>query len=989
MPEHAAFERGGTAAPLVPAAPRFIGRDQELAVLAAGLAGPPAVVLIDGEAGVGKTRLLREYLATQQGTHKALVATCPPFRQPQTLGPVADALRQAAGEEVAGLGLSALGGALRPLFPEWAADLQPAPEPAGDPSEARHQVFAALAELVGRLEATLLVVEDVHWADEATLEFLLYLASTAPRRVSLVVTCRAEEVPAGSLFARLARLAAGSSGLRLALAPLDAAGTAGLVSSMLDGQPLSDGFSAFMHDWTEGLPLAIEESVRLMSERADLNLREGQWVRHRLTAIAVPLTVCDTVLERAAWLGPDAQAVLRAAAVLADPVPESTLAAVAALPAAQARDGLIEGLESRLLGEDDRGLVTFRHALARQAVLEDIPGPERRIIHARAGQVLQDASPPPAARLARHFREARDTGRWCRYAEEAGDLALATGDEVTAAVLLHGLITGADLPPGEVARLASKIVLLSFPGDEHLRDLVHALRAALGSGELPRAEEAGLRFHLGRTLFTMGEHDAGRAELEQAVRHLPPDSLQAARAMMLLGWPQNAASSASVHLRWLSKAARVTGTLEPAERLRLDVDRATVLLLLGEESGWTVAAELPAGQPGPTQRLQIIRAHGNIGEAALIWGRYRDAAQRLRRGLELAGRYGYPRLQANCLVARAQLDWFTGCWAGLIERADALASDEELGPGDRLRAELVGALLRAAGGETALAAERLQRVTDGMLQRGAVDWAVAPAAALARLRLAEGAVAEALKVTDEPAGIVARKGTWIWAGDIAPVRASALVAAGRTPEAVELVAAFARGIRGRKAPAPVAGLALCRAILAAADGNSRRAAGLFAGAAAAWQELPRPYDALLAREQQALSLLAAGKAGDGVQILTETCQGLSDLGARGDSDRLARVLRGNGADVAVARRRGRPAYGDQLSPREAEVVRLVAEGMTNRQIAAVLVLSHQTVASHLHSAMRKLRVSSRTALAVTAIESGVVPQPECTRPEEDTLPALE
>jgi hypothetical protein len=109
--------------------PALIGRDQELAVLAQALASGPAVVLVEGEPGIGKSRLVQEYLASPAGRpRRILTAACAPFRQPFTLGPVVDALRHAT-EDVAGLRLSPLAGALRPLFPEWVGGLPPAPEP--------------------------------------------------------------------------------------------------------------------------------------------------------------------------------------------------------------------------------------------------------------------------------------------------------------------------------------------------------------------------------------------------------------------------------------------------------------------------------------------------------------------------------------------------------------------------------------------------------------------------------------------------------------------------------------------------------------------------------------------------------------------------------------------------------------------------------------------------------------------------------------------
>jgi DNA-binding CsgD family transcriptional regulator len=954
--------------------PAFTGRGSELAALTAALAGRPAVVLVDGEAGIGKSRLIGEFCASPAGQASSpLVGCCPPFRTPHTLGPVADAVRQAAPDGIAALPLSGLAGALRPLFPEWAPGLPPAPEPAEDATAARHRLFTALAELLACLDVGVLVVEDMHWADDATVEFPLYLASRRPRPGSLVVTCRPEDVPAASLLPRLARLAAGDGGLRLALDPLDVAGTAALMSSMLAGEHVSDEFAAFVHEHTEGIPLAVEESVRLMASRGDLARRGDTWVRHRTERITVPPTIRDAVLERAAQLTPDAQAVLRAAAVLAAPAAEVTVQAVTGFSAERLRAGLAYGLTSGLLAEDTHGLVAFRHALAARAVAEAVAGPERRLMHQRAGEALEDTWPTPLARLTRHFREAGDTLRWSRYAERAAEVALAAGDEAGAGELLADLVIGARLPAGEAARLTGKIVLLALPGDGRLRDLVPALRSALDALDLEPGPEAELRFQLGRILLTMDEHEAGRAELERAVSRLRPGSVQAVRAMTLLGWPHGMGVPVPVRVRWLRRAAQAAGSLEPGERLRLQGDRAFALLALGEPEGWVAADAIPDLPSGAGERLQVTRGHANLGEMAMTWGRYGEVGQRLARARELAGTYGYSLLGGSALAYQAHLDWLTGAWDGLASRAAALSGDERLSSAARLQAVLVTGLLDAAAGDRGRAEDRLRQVLGETLRRGAVEYALEPAAALARLALADAEAESALKVTEDPARIIAQKGTWIWAAELAPARVEALAAAGRDEEAESLVRRFTQGLRGRDAPAPKAALLLCRAILAEARGEQRRAATLFGRAAAAWQALPRPYDALLARERQARALLATDRPEAALAVLTEVQLGLSELGARRDADRVARTMRERGMTVPRVWRGGRRGYGSQLSPRELEVAWEAAAGRTNKEIAAALSRSPRTVEMQLYSAMRKLGVPTRAALIAHAARGGLTP----------------
>lgn len=345
-------------APPAISSPGLVGRERELASLKAALCDPSAVVLVEGEAGIGKSRLLQELLAAHTpAPERVLLAACPAVRQPFTLGPVVDAIRSATGD-VARLGLSDLAGVLRPLFPEWASVLPPTPDPPEDAAAARHRLFRAIEEILERLGIRLLVVEDVHWSDEATLEFLLFLTSRPGQRISLLVSYRPEDVAPDSLLLRLSsRQAAGGARLRLSLETLDVPGTAGMVSSMLGGERVSDEFAAFLHDRTDGLPLAIEESVRLMWNRSGLTRRDGSWGRHRLSEIDVPPTVRDAVLERSARLGAAALSALHAVAVLTGPSPEGTVIEVMTPgdgPASRL-EGLAEAVDSGLLREDPRG----------------------------------------------------------------------------------------------------------------------------------------------------------------------------------------------------------------------------------------------------------------------------------------------------------------------------------------------------------------------------------------------------------------------------------------------------------------------------------------------------------------------------------------------------------------------------------------------------------------------------------------------------------
>ncbi|WP_285688634.1 LuxR family transcriptional regulator [Actinoplanes sp. NBRC 103695] len=954
-------------APMV-RAPRFTGRDREVLAITQALAEAPAAVLVEGEAGMGKSRLVRELLAATSPpeSDRILVGTCPPFRQPFTLGPVVEALTSTV-DRVDELGLSPLGGALRPLFPEWTAGLPPALEPLTEPAAARHRLFRAVAEVLERLDLQVLVLEDVHWADEATLEFLLFLTARRAPKPSLVLTYRPEDAPADSSLRWLAsRLPEGMARLRVQLAPLDVLETGRLASSMLYDEPVSPAFAAFLRKHTDGLPLAIEESVRLLCDQADLVTQDGEWLRRAPEDIAVPPSVRDAVLERVDRLSAPAQEVLRAAAVLGDPVEEAVVLTVCDLPESQYPQAVVEALGSRLLQEDALGRLSFRHSLACRAVYESIPISQRRGQHLRAGRALEGLLRPPFVQLQRHFREAGAVGEWSRYAEQAADLAMSSGDLRTVAGLLHEVITCVDLPGAAVVRLMGKMPLLMVWVDQGLlHDLVEVLRRVRDDPTLAPTERGLAGWQLGRMLLHTGEFAAACLALERAIPDLAERPLDDLHATITLSWLSTTHGSAGDYRRWLDRAATIAAdpSTPTPNRLAVHADRATILLVLGDDAGWASAAAFPTAGGTPDEVSQIVRGNANLGEAAMQWGRYDEARHRVTLAARLARTHGYQRLQDQCRSINLRLDWFTGAWDGLADRATALAGlDDE--PTVQVNALLITSLLQTAAGDWT-DAERTFRSAIELGRGGGVliDPSLTPAAGLARLHLLAGRIEDALAWTEQPLRLVTEKNIWLYATDLAPVRVQALLSAGRMNEANALVTAYAQNLGDRQAPAGQAALLLCRAILAEGRGDTTRAAELYGQAADTWQTLPRPYDALLARNRQAACLLVTADPDGGAHLMAQVRQELAALGAHGDAERIQHVLSEHGRQRRRPRR-GPQGYGDDLSPRELEVVRLLATGRTNREIANALGLSIRTVDAHVNSAMRKRKVKSRTALAV-------------------------
>ncbi len=963
--------------PQNPVAPGFVGREREFAQVMQALREPGSVVLVEGEAGVGKSRLVQEFLRSSVLAPPAvLFGVCPPFRDPFTLGPVVAALR-ASCSGVSGLQLDGLAGALRPLFPEWAEGLPPLPEPLQDAKAERHRLFAALIQLLGRLGIELLVVEDLHWADESTLEFLLLVSSQPANGVGLLLTYRPDDVPDDSLLLRLtSRLPAGTRRHRVSLTPFDLPGTTALMSSMLNDEPVTPEFATYLQERTEGLPLAVEESVRLLRDRASLARRDGVWERRDEVDLDVPPLVRDAVLERTRSLSKDAQRILQSAAVLSDPVDVDTIIAVSGLGLEQASAAIREAVSSGLLGEDLAGRVAFRHVLAAKAIYDALSALDRRVLHSHAGHALEDVRPQPVARLVSHFRKANDVGNWALYGELAAEIAISAGDDSTGVILLTDLVNAEALPLRTRSRLAKRLagaeVFRRSVDGELVRRVVDCLRRVIAADGMIARDVAEIRSPLGRLLMQMADFETGRAELERAIPDLAHDPVESTRAMVFLGHPYGSTWHVSKHIEWLRRAADMEpDTMTDIDKMTLRVDRMTTLLLLGEESGWDLAARLPVVSSSVSEGLQATRGHGNAGATAMLWGRYPAAHHHLATALALADAGRFERVHDPILASAVHLDWLTGRWDGLADRVAAIGSaDSERLP--QLEAILVARLLEVAEGNVHVAEERLGDLLD---EAGQIpDLFVTVAAALASVQLGQGRVEDALRVTEQPMQEITRKGAWIWATEIAPIRVEAMVVAGQIEEARWLTTAFARGIRGMQAPAPDAALKLCQALLAQARSDDPMVvAGRFRVVAATWQRLPRPFDAALAREREAQCLISADNLEEAMTLLTDVRQALVEIGALADAERVVSTLRGFGVDVRGVQRGGRRSYGDELSPRELDVVSLLVSGLTNKEIAELLVLSPKTIARHLDSARRKLGVSSRTALAVKAVEAGIVP----------------
>lgn len=939
---------------------RMVGRDVELATVLHALTDPPAVVLIAGEAGVGKSRLVHEMRNRHLASPRPiLVGCCDSLRNPLPFAPVVEALSHAEPILPQCGPLSPLTGVLRPLLPELSDHLPPTPMSTGDASTDRHRLFRAVAELLSRMDRPIAVLEDLHWADPATLDMIRYLARQLPGQLSLVLTYRDEELPRAQPYRPVGgRLPSAAKLVEVKLEPLTTSQTHELIAGILATGDVSEAFTREVHERTAGLPFAVEEVMRLLGDRHDVAAGDRWQSRQVLDEIAVPPALRDFVLERIDRLAPDTRRIVHAAAVSGAAMTEDGLATIAGLSPARATRALCEAVDRAVLAPEGSGWYAFRHALARQAAYGSIAAPQRRRLHARAADVLRATQPKAHARLAHHCRQSGRMRAWQRHAEAAADVAAAVGDNTMAAGYLRDLLSTPSLSAATRARTAVKLARACVLGVPHA-DIVTLLIRTLNEARLPVGDRGEIRLHLGLIMANQGsQHAAGNKQINHAVKELARRPDLAARALSALSVPDHATGHVSHQLDAMRKAVALLPRLkDPAVRLAVLVNQATTLLCVGDPGAWRLIEALPERAPGPAEHLQLARGANNFANNSVMLGHYDRAQCFLEWGARLLARHEAEYSQAFLTSVRLELDYATGRWASLGARLGRLAEvDSPLIAG---QAELLGGLLDLARADVITGERRLRsayRLCGNPI--ASVQGAAMCLSGLLRILLSRAEVVAACQEIERLLPAVRQKGIWVWLSEAALPVVDALIRAGRVDAARDLVEEFTDGLTGRDAPLASAAVEAVRARLREAEGRYVEATEAFADAADRYRQLPRPYEAAQAVEAMARCRFAAG--GDAAAQATAALYEYEALGAAWDAARCRSLLREHG--VTLTQRRGRRGYGSALSPREREVAQLAIRGRTNREIAAALQLSKRTVEEHVARAIRKLGVASRTEL---------------------------
>ncbi|MGW2569079.1 ATP-binding protein [Streptomyces sp. NPDC001537] len=925
----------------------FVGRRHELHLLLDAVRQPPAVVMVEGDAGMGKSRLVREATTTLQSEGwRVMTGFCHPLREPLPYGPVIDALGK-IGPWLPDAALPPTTGALAPLLPDLADHLPPAPAKPQSPGAARHQVVQAVRSVLAAVGRVVMVVEDLHWVDDATRELLLMLARDLPGQFALVVTYRAEDLPPGAAALGAAyRPPPCTSGTVIRLSPLTEKDVAELAGAALGAQATPE-LCAALHRRSEGLPLVAEEDLITLRDQARLDVGE-------LARAEVPGGLREAVSERLTSLSPAGRAVVNAAAVLAVPATETLLAEVAALDGDEAADGLVDALRAAVLRETDSGCYGFRHVLAQQVAYRHIPGPRRTRLHQRALDHLQTQDPLPLVQIAHHTLATGDRRGWLDQIEQAVEQAVTLGDTGTAATLLHRILDqpGVDTERRSQAALTlARIVHYGVDYAVTVRELV----SVLDDPQLPDAVRGEIRLGLGLVMVKVGADPAGFRELAHAVDELATQPDKAALAMVNLALYEGDGAAAHAW-DWQDRAERtIRDSADEMGRRAVPINRLILMARDGDAAVWPLLDRLPRRDAAGAVLGHATYALYALAEVAMQLGHDRRARALVVEVEALLDHAAHRRIDCIPRVVELRLDWLAGRWTRLEDDYAAVAHAHPDVKQIKVDRALCQGHLAFVQGRRSLAHDHFATAAAAARGTSEVDVSIRIAAALAAFRLAEGDPQAAWEIAEPALSTVRGLRSWARTMDLLSVAAEAALACGHHPFVERLVAEAESDLCDRDAPAASAELALARGMLLRAT-EPARAAEHFADAQHRWQDIGRPYEAAKAAERRGDALTCSSPE-DAVAHLADAARIFTELGATGDAARCQHRLRELG--VQTSRRPGRRGYGTQLSPRELEVAELLADGATNQDIAQTLFLSPRTVEKHVARVLVKLRTSRK------------------------------
>ena len=543
--------------------PILVGRSAELAVLQecieAAARGQGGVVLLAGEAGIGKSRLVAELQASPPvQAFQLLGGQCFPTDRSCPYAPLLDLLRAFLAPLSPAQIATALGASARALVPLLPEQVQHLPEVASlpplsslEPEQEQRRLFAALAEVFIRATTScpvLLVIEDLHWSDESTLEFLLYFArKTAAHRLLMVLTYRSDELTA-LLRSLLAQLDRERLRQEIALVRLSRTHTETMLSAILqERDSLPAGMLDALYDLTEGNPFFLEEVLKALMTTEELVWEEDGWRWKRPDTWRIPLSVQEAVEFRLNRLSADARRVVQLAAVAGRRLDFALLKEITQDDEASLLEVMKELMAAQLVVEESAEQFSFRHALSRQAIAGKLLARERRALHGTIAQTREKlhttALDTSLADLAYHFAEAEQWSKAMEYGKLAAEQARALSapraavEQWTRVIHAAGQLGQVVPPTSYRARGQAHEILGDF--EQAKADYERALHTArqTADGLLEWQSTLDLAF-----LWTGRDYKRAGAYLQQAVdlsRHLGDAGLQAHSLTQQATWLLN------------------------------------------------------------------------------------------------------------------------------------------------------------------------------------------------------------------------------------------------------------------------------------------------------------------------------------------------------------------------------------------------------------------------------------------------------------------
>ncbi|HYB18439.1 MAG TPA: BREX system ATP-binding domain-containing protein [Streptosporangiaceae bacterium] len=941
----------------VAAVPRICGREAEIAALGEALgraaAGGSAIVLIEGEAGIGKTRLLAEALenARSRGMQVAagradeLERTRPFGLLAATFGCVRSAPdpRRAA---IASL-----------LASQGAGDLGPITV-TSDPG-LRFRVVDAFADLVEELALAgpvVLGLDDLQWADPSSLLTVGVLARRLTGLPVGVIGCL-RPFPRVAELDRLAGALEAAGACHLILHPLTGEAVTGLVAQVVAAEPgprlLAEVAGA------AGNPLFVTELLAALAQEGAIATAGG---RAEVAETMLPPTLRLTILRRVSFLPEPTLQALRSASILGSRFTLADLATVTGRPAVDLSVVLGEAIGARVLEDDDLRL-RFRHELIRDAIYQDLAGSVRRGLHREAGQRLAQAG-APALQVAEHLARGATLGdpETVTWLARAAREAAPRSPDVAADLLgrAAGLMAPGD--PGRDGLLAERASSLTWAG--RIADAEATCRLLLGR-DLDRSVEGTVRVCLGHVLLSGGRPREGLHELERACQS---PVLTGAERAGALAW----ASMARLRLADLDGAAATAAQARSAAVSARDHFSTSVamssLVLVSELRGRLGdalqiiddAVRLADDSPGRVGHRYPV--HVPRGFVLVALDRLDEARSTIETGRRISEELGIRLPLVNYYVVCAFERFIAGRWDDAIdeiEAAAALASETGQGYSFNLGHGMLSLImlhrndLRAARDAAGAGAGQ----PSGTDSRQRSNWS---AWAQALLLEADGEPAQALATLGDCWDRCARSGLALEYPVIGPDLVRLALAAGEAGRARDVVAAVT-GVASRNEAAWITGAALRCQGLAAND------AGILQAAVSACARGSRPLELALTCEDAGAAFARQGNADRAGQLLDQAITIYERLGAARDLARAEAALRQMGVRRGRHVTHSRAQSGWQsLTPSERAVVDLVAEGLSNPQIGQRLYVSRRTVQTHLGHVFAKLHIASRAQLAAEA-----------------------